>query len=53
MQAAQATANTVVHTVKGANDAIVVVINTGSGLIVASLDGLATAAEETTQKIKS
>jgi hypothetical protein len=51
-RAAQQTSTTVIHTVKGANDSIVVVINTGSGLIVASLDSLTASIDQTTKIIE-
>ncbi len=51
-QAARKTSVTIVETIQGANDATVVVINTGSGLIVAKLDTLTEAVEETIEKIK-
>jgi VCBS repeat-containing protein len=52
MRAAQTTTKTISTTVHGANDAIVVVINTGSGLVVASLDSLTETVNNTTAKIK-
>jgi hypothetical protein len=52
-RAANAAVTTVVHSVKGTNDAIVVVINTGSGLIVASLDSITAAVEATTNTINN
>ncbi|MCI5161849.1 MAG: hypothetical protein D3917_07465 [Candidatus Electrothrix sp. AX5] len=51
-RAATAAVNATIVTVNGANDATVVVINTGSGLIVASLDTLTAAVEKTTKKIQ-
>ena len=51
-KAATATVDGVTHTVRGANDAIVVVINTGSGLVVASLDSITEKVESTTAKIQ-
>lgn len=51
-QAAHHASTTIIHTVKGANDSIVVVINTGSGLIVASLDSLTAAVDNTAQRIQ-
>ncbi len=51
IKAAQTTSEAVVHSVHGANDAIVVVINSGSGLIVATLDELTAAVENTTHRI--
>jgi len=51
-RAAQSTVKTIGTTVHGANDAIVVVINTGSGLVVASLDSLTDSVNNTTAKIK-
>ncbi len=50
-QAAQATSEALVNTVQGANDAIVVVINTGSGLIVASLDDLTETVQYTADRM--
>ena len=51
-RAAGATVKTISTSVHGANDAIVVVINTGSGLVVASLDSLTDAVNNTTAKIQ-
>ena len=51
-RAAITTAKTISTSVNGANDAIVVVINTGSGLVVASLDSLTDTVNNTTAKIK-
>lgn len=51
-RAARQTSTLIVHTVKGTNDSIVVVINTGSGLIVASLDTLTAAIDETAKSIQ-
>lgn len=51
-RAVQTTAATIVHTVKGTDDAVVVVINTGSGLIVATLDSLTAAVDNTANTLK-
>jgi hypothetical protein len=51
-RAVKAGVKTVVVSITGANDVIVVVINTGSGLIVASVDTLTAAIENTTKKIE-
>lgn len=51
-RAATAAINATILTVNGANDATVVMINTGSGLIVASLDTLTAAVEKTSKKIQ-
>jgi hypothetical protein len=51
-RAVKAGVNAAVVTIKGANDATVVVINTGSGLIVASLDTLTAAVEKTTKSLQ-
>ncbi len=51
-RAAQSSVNSIGTTIHGANDAIVVVINTGSGLVVASLDSLTDAVNNTTAKIQ-
>ncbi len=52
IRSAKAGAEAVTLTIKGANDVTVVVINTGSGLIIASLDSLTASINETTKKIK-
>lgn len=51
-KAMTSTATAVHRSIKGANDAIVVVINTGSGLIVTSIDSLSENIEDTTAAIK-
>ena len=51
-RAAHTTVTTVTHSIQGANDAIVVVINTGSGLVVTSLDSLTETVAKTTDKIQ-
>lgn len=51
-RAANTTVTAVTHSIQGANDAIVVVINTGSGLIVTSLDSLTETVKQTTAKIQ-
>jgi len=52
VQAFDATTDAVIHSVRGANDAVVVVINTGSGLVVATMDSLTASIEDTTNKIR-
>ncbi|BHH85500.1 hypothetical protein [Desulforhopalus sp. 52FAK] len=51
-RAATTTVKAISTSVHGANDAIVVVINTGSGLVVASLDSLTDAVNNTTANIQ-
>ncbi len=53
IKAAHATVDTAVISINGANDAIVVVINTGSGMVVASLDKLTAAVEIAAKKIEN
>lgn len=52
IRSAKASADLAASSIKGANDATVVVINTGSGLIISTLDSLTAAAENATEKIK-
>lgn len=52
LRTARTTARKAVVAIEGSNDAIVVVINSGSGLIVASLDSLTAAVKESTDKIQ-
>ncbi len=51
-KAATATVTAVNHSIQSADDAIVVVINTGSGLIVTAIDTLTQQVEKTTDAIK-
>ncbi len=51
-KAATATVTAVSHSIQSADDAIVVVINTGSGLIVTAIDTLTQQVEETTKAVK-
>ncbi len=51
-KAANTTVTVVNHSIKSADDAIVVVINTGSGLIVTAIDTLTQHVEKTTDAIK-
>ncbi len=50
-RAMQRTTTGVTHIINGTNDTIVIVINTGSGLLVASLDTLTEAVEKSTSNL--
>ncbi len=51
-KAALATADATVKAIQGADDAIVVVINSGAGLVVVTLDALTESVEKATQKLQ-
>lgn len=51
-KAANATVTAVSHSIKSADDAVVIVINTGSGLIVTAIDSLTEKVEKTTDAMK-